>query len=199
MHPNPRFGWDDAGAMRAFVQQASFAQIVIAADGRPLSAQAPVVIAPDGSVRFHLARGNPLTGLLDGAPVLASVTGTHFYVSPDWYGSADQVPTWNYRLIEIVGVARRLEEPDLRDLLDRLSAAQEGQLAPKPAWTMAKMDPDKLGMMLRAIVGFAIDAPSFRGVVKMGQNKPEAERQNVVAALRAIGKHEEAAAMEAPL
>lgn len=197
MHPNPRFGWDDAGAMRAFVQQASFAQIVIAADGRPLSAQAPVVIARDGSVRFHLARGNQLTGLLDGAPVLASVMGTHFYVSPDWYGSADQVPTWNYRLVEIEGVARRLEEPDLPDLLDWLSTAQEEQLAPKPAWTMAKMDPNKLDMMLRAIVGFAIDTPSFRGVVKMGQNKAEAERQNVAAALRAIGKHEEAAAMEA--
>jgi len=196
MHPNPRFRWDDERAMRAFVQQASFAQIVIATEGRPLTAQAPVVIAPDGSVRFHLARGNQLTGLLDGSPVLANVTGPHFYVSPDWYGSADQVPTWNYRLVEIEGVARRLEEPDLRDLLDRLSAAQEAQLAPKPAWTVAKMDPNKLDMMLRAITGFAIDAPSFKGVVKMGQNKAEAERQNVVAALRAIGKHAEADAME---
>ena len=199
MHSNPKFRWEEAGEMRAFVQQASFAQIIVAAEGRPLTAQAPVVIAPDGSVRFHLSRANPLVPLLDGAPVLASVTGRHFYVSPDWYGTGDQVPTWNYRMVEIEGVARRLEEPDLRDLLDRLSATQEAQLAPKPAWTVAKMDPNKLAMMLRAIVGFAIDAPLFNGRIKMGQNKTEAERRGAIAALRALGRHEDADAIEAML
>ena len=199
MHPNSRFRWDDAAAMRAFVQRVSFAQIIVAADGRPLTAQAPVVIAPDGSVRFHLARANPLVSLLDGAAVLASVTGTHFYVSPDWYGSDDQVPTWNYELVEIEGICRRLDEPDLRDQLDRLSAAQEAQLAPKPAWTAAKMDQAGLAMMLRAIAGFAIDAPRFSGRRKLGQNKSESERHGAIAALRAIGKHAEADAMEALL
>jgi transcriptional regulator len=199
MHPSSRFAWADEDAMRAFVSQAAFAQIVIVADGKPMSAQAPVVVAPDGSVRFHLARANQLVPLLDGAAVLASVTGTHFYVSPDWYGTDDQVPTWNYRMVEIEGVARRLDEPDLRDLLDRLSAAQEKQLAPKPAWTAAKMDQRKLDMMLRAIVGFAIDSPIFSGRIKMGQNKLEAERRGAIAALRAIGKHAEADEMEALL
>lgn len=185
--------------MRAFVQRASFAQIIVAADGRPMTAQAPVVIAPDGSVRFHLARANPLVPLLDGAPVLASVTGLHFYVSPDWYGSADQVPTWNYELVEIEGVCRRLDEPAVRDQIDRLSAAQEAELAPKPAWTAAKMDPARLAAMLRAIVGFAIDAPSFNGRLKLGQNKTDAERRGAIAGLRAIGKQAEADAMEALL
>lgn len=196
MHPNSRFRWDDEAAMRDFVQRASFAQIAIAVDGRPLTAQAPLVIAPDGSVRFHLARANQLVPMLDGAPVLASVMGTHFYVSPDWYGTEDQVPTWNYELVEIEGIARRLDEPDLRDLLDQLSAAQEAQLAPKPAWTAAKMDPKKLDMMLRAITGFSIDAPRLKGAIKMGQNKSEAERRGAIAALRAIGKPVEADAME---
>jgi len=199
MHPNPKFRWDDADAMRAFVQQTSFAQILVASGGQPLSAQAPLVIVPDGSVRFHLARGNPIVPLLDGAAVLASVTGPNFYVSPDWYGTDDQVPTWNYQLVEIEGVARRLDEADLRDLLDRLSAAQEERLAPKPAWTAAKMDPDKLAMMLRAIVGFAIDAPKFGGRIKLGQNKTEAERRSVIAALRGIGRHSEADMLEAML
>jgi transcriptional regulator len=199
MHPNARFAWTDAAEMQAFVDQAAFAQIVVVADGRPVAAQAPLIVAPDGSVRFHLARANPLVPLLDGAAVLASVTGTHFYVSPDWYGTDDQVPTWNYRMVEIEGVARRLDEPDLRTLLDQLSAAQEAQLAPKPAWTAAKMDQRKLDMMLRAIVGFAIDAPVFAGRIKMGQNKTEAERRGAIAGLRAIGRHAEADAMEALL
>lgn len=196
MHPNPKFAWEDETAMRVFVNRTAFAQIVTVVDGKPASAQAPLAIAPDGSACFHLARANRLTPLLDGAKILASVVGLHFYVSPDWYGTEDQVPTWNYRLVEIEGVARRLDEVELRDLLDRLSAAQEAELAPKPAWTSAKMDQSKLNRMIGAIVGFAIQAPSFGGVVKMGQNKSEAERRSAVAALRAVDKHAEADAME---
>ena len=199
MHPDPKLAWRDEAAMRDFVHRTAFAQIVIVADGKPASAQAPLVIAPDGSVRFHLSRANRLTPLLDGAELLASVIGTHFYVSPDWYGTDDQVPTWNYRLVEIEGTARRLDEAGLRELLDQLSAAQEEQLAPKPAWTSGKMDQARLDAMIRAIAGFAIDAPKYRGVVKMAQNKSDAERQGVVAGLRAVGRHFEADAMEKPL
>jgi transcriptional regulator len=196
MHPNPKFGWTDEAAMRAFVDNTAFAHIVTVADGRPIGAQAPLVNASDGSVRFHLSRANRLTGLLDGAPVLASVIGTHFYVSPDWYGTADQVPTWNYRLVEIEGVAHRLGEAELRDLLDRLSAVQEARLAPKPAWTTAKMDQARLDAMMRAIVGVAIEAPRFTGALKMGQNKPDHEIGGVITALRTIGDTAAADEME---
>ena len=199
MHPSSKFAWGDAAEMRTFVNRTAFAQIVIVTDGKPLSAQAPLVIAPDESVRFHLSRANRLTPLLDGAAVLASVTGTHFYVSPDWYGTEDQVPTWNYRLVEIEGVARRLDEPELRDLLDQLSAAQEAQLAPKLAWTSGKMDARKLDLMVRAIAGFAIKDAKLSGALKMGQNKLEAERRGAIAALRALGKQTEADEMEALL
>jgi len=197
MHPNPKFGWTDEAAMRAFVDDTAFAHIVTVTDGRPIGAQAPLVNVPDGSVRFHLSRANRLTGLLDGAPVLASVIGTHFYVSPDWYGTPDQVPTWNYRLVEIEGVARRLDEAELRDQIDGLSAVQEARLAPKPVWTSAKMDQARLDAMIRAIVGFAIDAPCFSGTIKMGQNKSDAEAAGAIAALRASGNDEAADAMVA--
>jgi transcriptional regulator len=197
MHPNPKFAWKDEAAMRAFVAETAFAQIVTVVDGKPASAQAPLTFGPDGSVRFHLSRANRLVTILDGAPVLASVVGAHAYISPDWYGTADQVPTWNYRLVEIEGVARRLDEPDLRDLLDRLSAAQEARLAPKPAWTSAKMAPARLDAMIRAIIGFAIETPRFGGATKMGQNKSDAEAAGAIAALRAIGNHALADEMEA--
>lgn len=199
MHPNPKFAWNEEAAMRAFVDRHAFAQIVIFADGKPASAQAPLVIAPDGSARFHLSRANRLSPLLDGAEVLASVIGTHFYVSPDWYGTEDRVPTWNYRLVEIEGVARRLDEPETRDMLDRLSAVQEARLAPKPAWTSAKMSQAQLDRMVGAIVGFAIEEPRLTGVVKMGQAKNDIEARNVIAALRALGRHAEADEAEASL
>jgi len=194
-HLNRSFAWDDEDAMRAFAATHSFASIAIVIDGRPAIAWAPLALYPDNSFRFHLSRNNPLVAHLDGAPTIASVLGDHFYVSPDWYGAPDQVPTWNYELVEIEGIARRLDEADLIEQVDALSLAHEARLAPKPAWTSAKMTPDRFDAMLKAIVGFSIDAPHVRGIHKMNQNKNAAAREGVIEALRALGDDRAVAAM----
>ncbi|PZU09572.1 FMN-binding negative transcriptional regulator [Sphingomonas sp.] len=196
MHPNPAFRWIDDPALRAFISNASFAIIAIVVEGRVMTAQAPLVFDAEGNPAFHLARANPVVPHLDGGPVLATILGEHGYISPDWYGTADQVPTWNYRLVEIEGVARRLDEAGLIDQLDRLSATQEALLAPKTAWTREKMAPARFGAMTRAITGFAIEAATIRGTAKLGQNKSAAEAAGAIAGLRALGRHALAAEME---
>jgi transcriptional regulator len=196
--PTRIFGWHDEAELRAFVADTAFAQIVGSrADGRLVSAQAPLVPAADGSFRFHLARANAAVPDLDGALVLASVIGTHFYVSPDWYGAPDQVPTWNYRMVEIEGIARRLTADEAREQVDSLSAVHEAALAPKPAWTSAKMEARVRERLLAGIVGFAIERPVLRGTAKLGQNKPERQAAGVIAALRARGDTVAADAMAA--
>ena len=196
MHPDRAFAWDDEAGLRTFLAARSFALICMVVDGRVGSAQAPLSIAADGTIAFHLARRNPLSDRLDGAAVLASVVGDDAYISPDWYGSADQVPTWNYRMAEIEGVARRLSLAELHAQLDDVSAIQEAMLAPKPAWTRAKMSPPRLTAMVGALAGFAIDAPILRGVAKLGQNKRAAETAGAIAALRHLGRDGMADAME---
>ena len=63
------------------------------------------------------------------------------YVSPDWYESADQVPTWNYVTVEAEGPIVALDEAGLVTLLDDLSAQEEARLAPKPPWTRRRCRP----------------------------------------------------------
>jgi transcriptional regulator len=189
--------WEDEPAMRAFVAEHAFAQIACVADGRPMTAHAPLSLTEDGSVSFHVARVNPLVAHLDGAALVMTVMGPHGYVSPDWYGTDDQVPTWNYMLVRVEGVARLLDEEELRAQVDAVSAAQEKLLVPKRAWTSAKMDPRKLRLMLRTIVGFAIEAPTFTGTRKLGQNKSAAEVAGAIAGLRARGADALAQAMAA--
>jgi transcriptional regulator len=194
-HLGRPFAWPDEDAMRAFLAEQAFAQITCVAGDRPAAAHAPLSVTRDGALQFRLARGNPLVDSLAGAPVLVTVVGPHGYISPDWYGTPDQVPTWNYVLVEAAGVARQLDADALRAQIDLLSAAQEALLAPKPAWTSAKMDPRKLALMLRTIVGFSIDQPVLRGVRKLGQNKRAGEAAGAVAGLHARGDHAIAAAM----
>ena len=56
---------------------------------------------------FHVARGNPLAALADGTSHwLLAVNGADAYVSPDWYVSPDQVPTWLYQAVHLTGPVR---------------------------------------------------------------------------------------------
>ena len=180
MHPNRAFGWQDEAAMLAFIRAVSFATICV--DG-PRVAHAPVLPDGDACLRFHLSRANAVVPSLDGARAVLSVLGPDAYVSPDWYGSADQVPTWNYIAIEAEGCLRRLDEDALVRLLDDLSAEHESRLAPKPSWTRAKMTPGRFAPMLKAIVGYEMRIEALRGTRKLGQTKNDSERQGAAAGL----------------
>jgi transcriptional regulator len=153
-------------------------------------AQSPVVIRDlDGEVAldFHLSRGNLLTPhLTHGFRAVALATGLDAYVSPDWYASADQVPTWNYQSVEAEGSVAPLNDDELVALLDDLSAQEEARLLPKPPWTRHKMSPGRFETMARAIIGARLTIDRLQGTFKLSQNKGEADRAGVVAAL---GEH----------
>ena len=72
--------------------------------------------ADDGTPQalFHVARHNPLVKLADGTSSwLLAVTGADAYVSPDWYVSPDQVPTWLYQAVHLTGTVRPLSDDEL--------------------------------------------------------------------------------------
>jgi transcriptional regulator len=171
MHPNRAFAWQDSEEMLAFVADIAFC--TVAAEG-PAIVHAPVVVAPPDRIRFHIARGNRAT--LDGKRAIISCLGPDAYVSPDWYGTPDQVPTWNYLAVEAEGPLRRLDEGELAVLLDDLGAAHEARLAPKRQWTRAKMSPGRYEKLLKAIIGYELLIEDLRGTRKLGQHKSDAER-----------------------
>ncbi len=172
MYSAPIFRQTDEAQLTALVAERGFAMIVVAPEGRPLIAQAPVLL--DGRrLRFHLARGNPVAAALaEGATAVIVVQGPDAYVSPDWYEIDDQVPTWNYLTVEMAGVARVLDEAGAMRLLDDLSAHFENRLTPKPPWTRRKMTPGRFEAMLRAIVSFELTVERLEGIWKLSQNKP---------------------------
>ena len=196
MHPAKSFRESDPERLAALVADVGLALIVGVAEGRPLVAHAPVLL-DDRRLRFHLSRANPLTAVLEAAgKALAVVTGPQAYVSPDWYGLADQVPTWNYLSAEIEGSLRRLDDAEAALLLDDLSAVFEAKLAPKPPWTRAKMSPGRFEAMLGGITAFEMAVERLEGVRKLGQNKPEAAQAALADALAAVGGEDATALAE---
>jgi transcriptional regulator len=154
-----------------------------AADGRPRVAHAPVLLDGD-KLRFHLSTANPLAAeIAAGARALAVVSGEEAYVSPDWYGLADQVPTWNYVSVEVEGPLRVLDSDGATRLLDDLSARYEGALAPKAPWTRGKMTAGRFEAMLRGIVAFEMAIERLEGITKLSQNKPASAMAGAAEAL----------------
>lgn len=189
MHPARRFHVSDPAILRQRILEHPFAVISAVSDGQPIVAHAPVLSSGEGeplSLRFHLSIANAVTkALLAGSPALAVFTGPHAYVSPDWYGIDDQVPTWNYISVEAAGPVTRLDDAAMRQLIDDISDHFETDLAPKPVWKTAKMTPARLEALYRGLVAFELCPVRFEGIAKLNQDKPASARAGVIEVLDA--------------
>ncbi len=172
MHPNPAFRQTDETRARAIAAERSFGVLVAAVGSEALAAHVPFLLEGD-RVEAHLVRSNPLARALSGGPVAAKllVSGPDGYVSPDWYGEPDLVPTWNYVAVHLSGTLALAEPDSLLPHLERLSARFEAALAPKPPWTHRKMSDGVMERMMRQILPVEMAVARVESTVKLNQNR----------------------------
>src|SRR5882724_7707815 len=179
MYTPPMFKPDRAASL-AFAETRGFG-LVCAWDGkRPIASPLPFYLtsAADGTPRaaFHVARHNPLVKLAGGTNSwLLAATGADAYVSPDWYVSPDQVPTWLYQVVHLTGTVRTLSDDELAEQIETLSAKFEDRLLPKKPWVSSKMTAGRLEAMKKAIVGMVMTVDQIEGSFKLNQHKSDAD------------------------
>lgn len=178
MHPNPAFRGTQTADNIAFARERGFGVLAVNGEDAPMMSHIPFLLSEDGAYAdLHLVRSNPISrSLQDDAPARIAVSGPDSYISPDWYGVEDQVPTWNYVAVHLTGTLTPLPDCELPDLLERLSALFEERLLPKPIWSQSKMEPEALTKMLRMIRPFRLTITDVQGTWKLNQNKPDAVR-----------------------
>jgi transcriptional regulator len=189
MHPNRAFRKSSDARNIAFAREQGFGLLCVNAPEAPLVSHVPFLLSEDGSrVDLHLVRSNPIARLLS-EPVQArlAVQGPHSYISPDWYGITDQVPTWNYIAVHLQGTLELRPAEELRDLLDRQSELFEMRLKPKRPWTTSKMTEDTLNAMMRQIVPCSIAVSKIDGTWKLNQNKDNDARLRAADAVEMVG------------
>jgi len=187
MYTPPMFKPDRAASL-AFAEARGFGTICAWDGKRPIASLLPFYLsyADDGTPQaaFHVARHNPLVNLADGTSSwLMAVSGADAYVSPDWYASPDQVPTWLYQAVHLTGPVRKQSDSELGLHLDALSAKFENWLAPKPPWTSSKMTAGRLDAMKKAIVGLVMTVEEIEGSFKLNQHKSDTDYAGVAEAL----------------
>jgi transcriptional regulator len=191
------FAENDVGTLHALMRQNAFATLVSVCEGVPVASHIPFLLdaerGPHGTLLGHLARANPQWRLFD-RETLAVFQGPHAYVSPTWYASSPNVPTWNYAVVHAYGRPQVIEGGAARAVIERLVATYEGDGG--GAWSTAAVPDEFVRQMLAAIVAFEMPVARLEGKFKLSQNRTEADRAGVVARLRLAGGPDSAAVAE---
>lgn len=175
MYIPPHFNVPGKETLLRLLPDASFATLVTTdADGLPFATHLPFSYDPDrgeqGTLIAHMARANPHGALLENRASLVIFQGPHSYISPRFYTTDVNVPTWNYVAVHTYGTARIVEDPDaVLSILNRLTAENEERR--ENPWSPAEFDPKRLAAMMRGIIAFEIPVERIEGKAKLGQNK----------------------------
>lgn len=162
---------------------------------------------PHGTLRGHLARGNPqwreveasLVGGANGAgEALAIFHGPDAYVSPAWYEekrlTGKVVPTWNYVVVQAHGTITTRHEADwLIPHVARLVTRHEsGRNDP---WALTDAPDDYVNTQARAIVGLEFHITRIEAKRKLSQNRSSADVDGAIAGLEQGSRRESEVAL----
>ena len=189
----PAFRETDIAILHGEIRRIGFCSITTVGPDGPLISHLPVIldssIGPLGQLRCHVARANTQWRDSDfSKSALAVFMGPDSYISPSWYPSKKEhgkaVPTWNYvsicarGRIEIIG-----DREALLAHVSELSALREAAFA--EPWHVSDAPADYIEKQLHAIVGFRFTIEALEGKMKLSQNRSDADRASVAAALSA--------------
>ncbi|NBI27587.1 FMN-binding negative transcriptional regulator [Chengkuizengella marina] len=182
------FEVEDKEQIFKFLKKNSFGMLVSDHD-RITASHLPFLIdQKDLKCYGHMAKSNQQWKELDGQEVLIVFQGPHAYISPQWYGEENTVPTWNYMAVHIYGtfIIQDQEEQVIKQLESMVSTYESYFKTP---WK-ADFSSDYNKNLVKHIVGFEILIKDIQCKFKLGQNHPIGRRKNAIMGLRETKKHE---------
>ena len=195
MHLRPVFAQADLDRIVALIARHNFGLLVT--DGAGLDAShVPFTVGREGDglvLTGHLAAGNKQCAQFAGGAALAVFGGPHAYISPTWYVTQPAVPTWDYVAVHVHGrLEPMVDEGDMKAMLRTLGAADA-------TFDLDLLSGDYMAGMMRGIRAFRLRADRIEAQWKMSQNRSVADREGVIAALRAQGSDDVADLVAATL
>lgn len=193
MYQPPLFREDDLAIQHDLIRTHPFGALVTLASTGLVANSVPFVLdtaaGERGTLRCHVARGNPLWKDFDAAHgALVIFSGLDRYITPSWYAtkreSGKVVPTWNYAAVHVYGPIVVKDDRDwLAGHVAELTAQQER--ARQEPWAVSDAPPPFVEGQLRGIVGLEIPIARLEGKWKMSQNRTAADRAGVIEGLGA--------------
>jgi transcriptional regulator len=132
------------------------------------------------SISGHFAIRNPqVEHLKQNSAVTLIFQGPHTYITPLWYKSGRDVPTWNYCVVHVHGELKF--DTSFEAICTNLKAlTKKFELGPN-AWEFELPDDlDNPEALTSAIVAFTVVPKNIEAKFKLGQNRQLIDRQGVV-------------------
>lgn len=182
------------------IQDYSFATLISLDESQNLSiSHIPVLVEAEGDqikkIITHISMANPQAKHLMKNPQATFVfQGAHAYISPRWYRSGRDVPTWNYEAVHVIGKVNLVVNPDgLIDILKRTSAHFEGPEGWQFELPADLVDPKILS---KAIIGIELIPEKIEAKSKLSLNRVKEDIEGVIEGLARERKDENSLAIK---
>jgi transcriptional regulator len=180
----PKLFAADQSASLELMDRFPFATVLSADEnGAPFVNHVPVLTESAGgkvTVTGHMSKRNPQWMHFKANPAATVVfQGPQAYITPTWYRSGRDVPTWNYAAVHATGTAVLIEDfESLKQILKKLTHRFE-KGRPQP-WEF-ELPEDLLdpAALTGAIIGFQITVEKMEGKYKLSQNRSKEDREGV--------------------
>jgi transcriptional regulator len=195
MYQPPHFREDRIEVQHGLIRSHPLGLLIAAGPGGLQANPLPFLVYPEpsphGTLRAHMARGNPQWRELSAVKeCLVVFQGPQQYITPSWYPTKKEhgkvVPTWNYVTVHAWGAPQVIDDAAwLRRQVEDLTNQNEGKL-PEP-WKVDDAPEQYLASQFKGIIGVEIPIARIEGKWKVSQNRPAIDREGVVAGLRNAG------------
>lgn len=187
------FKIEDPEVIRSFMRTNSFGMLFSRdTEGTFHDTHVPMLVSDDLTfVTGHIARANPQWKSWEAdSDVKLVFRGPHAYVSPSYYESDFNVPTWNYSVVSVSGTVqvitdRREQAAVMRELVGFYEDAQ-----PSP-WRLDESD-ERFMKLFDALIFFSVGVTGIAATFKLNQNKSAEDRAKVIQCLSQSGSRSDA-------
>ena len=97
-----------------FIEQLGVGTVITSGKQGVIANEVPLLLDAERRCLWgHLAAPNSqLQELAEGGELLINFLGPSAYIPPNWYQSANMVPTWNFVSVQVRGTATMYRAPD---------------------------------------------------------------------------------------
>ncbi len=189
MYLPKHFSQDEDVKVRKLIDQNGFVTLLsYPKNEQPFINHLPIIFSSQPNeediLLGHMAKRNPQWMHFKENPgCTIIVSGGHTYITPRWYKSGRDVPTWNYAIAHLHGKIELIEGFNEQvEILKQLSRFYE---SPSPTPWEFELPDDLLdpSALTSAIISFKFRIEKVEAKFKLSQNRPQEDRDGIIEGL----------------
>ncbi|MFK2822021.1 FMN-binding negative transcriptional regulator [Arcobacter sp. YIC-80] len=179
MYSLEAFKITDENIIDEFISNNPFAILTSENHGKIEVTHLPINRFKDGKLYGHLSKTNIHSNINETKEVCFIFNGGHAYISPTYYETSFNVPTWNYSAVHIYGNIKYINDnKKVWELLTETTEIYEGQ----NGWKLPQEE--RFKNLTKFLSFFEINVTNIEAKFKFNQNKSKEDIEKVIQSLK---------------